>query len=166
MRTPARAWIPGPSPHRSLGVVLAGDRGTPYGHDRVADELLDRPAVAGDHVAGQIEVAGQEIAGVLGIAPFGERGEADQIGEQDRHQTPLGHRRRARGAAGPWGGQWTGDGRDPGRSFRRRTEGLGAFAAEQITRLIRRSARRADDGERGCATGTELAPRLVLSSAA
>ena len=29
----------------ALGVVLVGDRGAPHGHDRVADELLDGPAV-------------------------------------------------------------------------------------------------------------------------
>ena len=53
VRTPQRAWIVGPErpdrvdqlerrPHRPLGVVLARDRRAPHGHDRVADELLDR----------------------------------------------------------------------------------------------------------------------------
>ena len=35
-------------PHRPLGVVLLRDRRAPHRHDRVADELLDRPAVATD----------------------------------------------------------------------------------------------------------------------
>ena len=33
-------------PDRALRVVLVGDRRAPDGHDRVADELLDRAAVA------------------------------------------------------------------------------------------------------------------------
>ena len=44
-------------PDRALGVVLVGRRRAPHGHDRVADELLDRAAVARDDVAGQVEVA-------------------------------------------------------------------------------------------------------------
>ena len=38
-------------PDRPLGVVLVGDRRAPDRHDRVADELLDRAAVAADDVA-------------------------------------------------------------------------------------------------------------------
>ena len=34
-----------PCADRALGVVLVGDRRAPHGHDRVADELLDDPAV-------------------------------------------------------------------------------------------------------------------------
>ena len=62
VRTPARAWTPGPSvadgvdeleggADGALGVVLVGDRRAPDGHDRVADELLDGAAVAVDDVA-------------------------------------------------------------------------------------------------------------------
>ena len=39
-------------PDRALGVVLAGDRRAPDRHHRVADELLDRPAVALDQRCG------------------------------------------------------------------------------------------------------------------
>ena len=57
VRTPARAWIAGPSrahgvdelerrADRPLGVVLVRGRRAPDGHDRVADELLDGAAVA------------------------------------------------------------------------------------------------------------------------
>ena len=66
--TPARAWMPVPrlrdrvdelerGAHGALGVVLVGDRRAPDGHHRVADELLDRAAVALDDVAGEVEVA-------------------------------------------------------------------------------------------------------------
>ena len=67
----------------TLGVVLVGDRRAPHRHHRVADELLDGPAVSVDHVAGQLEVAGQQLADRLGVAALRERGEPDQIGEQD-----------------------------------------------------------------------------------
>jgi hypothetical protein len=46
-------------PHRPLGVILARHRRPPDGHDRVADELLHRAAVAGDHGAAAVEVAAQ-----------------------------------------------------------------------------------------------------------
>ena len=79
VRTPARAWIPGPSVRTAstssrpgadgpLGVVLAGDRGAPDGHHRIADELLDRAAVLADDVAREVEVAGEGLAHVLGVA--------------------------------------------------------------------------------------------------
>ena len=38
-------------PDGALGIVLVCGRGAPDGHHRVADELLDRAAVAADHVA-------------------------------------------------------------------------------------------------------------------
>ena len=114
VRTPARAWIDGPErPDRvdeleacadgPLGVVLVGGRRAPDGHDRVADELLDRPAVAADDVAGEVEVAGEQLAGVLGVAALGERREADEVGEEDRDEAALGdraRRRRGRSCAG------------------------------------------------------------------
>ena len=69
---------------RALGVVLVCDRGAPDRHHRVADELLDRAAVAPDDVARELEVARQGLAHLLGVAPLGERREADEVGEQDR----------------------------------------------------------------------------------
>ena len=71
-------------PDGSFGVVFVGGWRAPDGHHGVADELLDRAAVAIHDVAGQVEVAGQELAGLLGIAAFGQGGEAHEIGEQDR----------------------------------------------------------------------------------
>ena len=84
-------------PDGPLGVVLAGDGGAPDGHDGVADELLDGAAVAADHLAGELEVAVQELAGVLGVVALGDRGEADEVGEEDRRRG--GARRRGRR---PW----------------------------------------------------------------
>ena len=61
-------------PHRALGVVLVRDRRAPDGHDRVADELLDRAAVALDHRPRGVEVAGEELAHLLRVAPLREAG--------------------------------------------------------------------------------------------
>ena len=101
--TPARAWMPRPEAgHRvdelqrradgALGVVFLGDRRAPHGHHRVADELLDRAAVALDDVAREVEVARQRVADVLRVTLLGERREADEIREEDAHQAPFGDR--------------------------------------------------------------------------
>ena len=55
-------------PDRSLGVVLVGDRRAPHDHDDVPDELLDRPAVADDHLPGGVELAGEKLADLFGVA--------------------------------------------------------------------------------------------------
>ena len=87
---------------RALGVVLVGGGRSPHRHHRVADELLDRAAVPLDDPPRQLEVAGQQLARLLGVALLGEGREADQVGEQDRHQPALGHRlRRGLGARVP-----------------------------------------------------------------
>ena len=52
----------------ALGVVLLGDRRAPDRHHGVADELLDGAAVALDDRPRGLEVAGQELARVLGVA--------------------------------------------------------------------------------------------------
>ena len=99
--TPTRTSIPGPSdadrvdevergPDRPLGVVLVSDRGAPHRHHGVADELLDRAAVAADDLADSLEVAVLQLADLLGVAALGERGEPDEIGEQDGDEPALG----------------------------------------------------------------------------
>ena len=86
-----------------LGVVLAGDRRAPHGHDRVADELLDRAAVAADDLAGKLEVARQELAGLLGVPALRQGREADEVGEQDRDEAAF-RDRGVRGGGIPRGG--------------------------------------------------------------
>jgi hypothetical protein len=46
-------------PHGAFGVVLLGRRRSPYGHHRVADELLDHPSVEGDEVARRFKIAAE-----------------------------------------------------------------------------------------------------------
>ena len=102
--TPARAWSAGSSSgtggdeverraHRPLGVVLVRDRRAPDRHHRVADELLDRAAVALDQRAARVEVAREQLAHLLGVAALGQRREADEVGEEHRDEPPLGRRR-------------------------------------------------------------------------
>ena len=77
-------------PHGSLRVILMGDGRAPHGHDRVADELLDRAAVALDDLAAAVEVDTERLAYLLGIAPLGEGREANEVGEQHADQTSFG----------------------------------------------------------------------------
>ena len=77
-------------PDGSLCVSLDGHRRSPDGHHGVADELLDEAAVSPDHLAGKVEVLGQELADLLGVAALAERGEADQVDEHDRAQPAFG----------------------------------------------------------------------------
>ena len=134
-----------PRAHRPLGVVLARYGRAPDRHHRVADELLDRPAVAVDHSPRGLEVARKQLAHLLGVAVLRERREADQVAEEDRHQSPLGL-----GGGG-------------------RAEGLlergPALAAEAVVGLVRGPTGRAGQGQRRAAAGAELASGAVLGSA-
>jgi hypothetical protein len=66
----------------ALGVVLLGNRGSPHGHHRVADELLDGAAVALDDLSSAVEVPGQELARLLGVTVFGCARETDEVCEE------------------------------------------------------------------------------------
>ena len=59
--------------NRPLGVVFAGRRSAPHCRDRVTDALLDRAAIASDHLAGEVDVLGQQFPGVLRFATLRER---------------------------------------------------------------------------------------------
>jgi len=83
----------------SFGVVVMRDRRAPDGHHGVADELLDRPAIAADDLLALLEIARQEFADGFGVTALGERREPDEIGEQDRHQATLRNGRWASGDA-------------------------------------------------------------------
>ena len=112
-------------PHRALGVVLLRRRRSPDGHDRVADELLHRAAVDPDQAAAGVEVAGEQLPHLLGVARLRERREADEVGEEDGDEPALG---RFRGRGGR------------GRPMRPRAERTAALAAEAHRRA--RSQRR------------------------
>jgi hypothetical protein len=59
------------------------DRDTEHGHHRIADELLNRAAMALDRCLHRFEVAGHHLAQALGVKPLAERGRAGHIAEDD-----------------------------------------------------------------------------------
>ena len=94
--------------HCPLGVVLVGDWRAEDGHHRVADELLDRAAVALELAAHPSVVRRQGRADILRVEELRLRGRADQVGEEDRHnlallEEQLGGRVERRAAAGAEG---------------------------------------------------------------
>ena len=137
-----------PDTYRALGVVLGRGRRPPDRHDRVADELLDRAAVELDQPPARVEVAREKLAHLLGVARLRERGEADQVGEEDGDEPAFGGRRLAAGVRGL------------SREFG------AALAAEALPGLVRSPARGAGGGQRAAALGAELAPFAVRRSAA
>jgi hypothetical protein len=132
---------------RSLRVVLARHRCAPHGHHRIADELLDDPAVLLDQRATAVEVARQDVANLLGIPVFGERREADEVREQHRDQAPLGGHGDSR------------TGRSPVAERR------AAAPAETVGWLVRGSATRAGHREGVAALAAEAPVRTVLRAA-
>ena len=58
-------------------------RQSEYGHHRVADELLDRPAVGLDALAGDRVVARQDAPHLLRVELLAKRSRTRYIGEQD-----------------------------------------------------------------------------------
>ena len=83
-------------------IVFVRDRDPEDGHDRVADELLDRPAVALDDPPQVFEVPPHARTQRLRIRRLAERGRADEIAEEHGDDLPLLARRLRgqRGAAG------------------------------------------------------------------
>ena len=161
--TPARARSSGSSsspsadrrdqiergPHGALGVVLVRHRRPPDRHHRVADELLHRAAVEPDQPLAGLEVAGEELAHVLGVARLGARREADEVGEEDRDEPPLGDRRGGRGAGA-------------GRRGVERRPALDAEARPGRHRAGRPGTR----APPGAAVQAELGPGAILGAAA
>ncbi len=124
--------------HRTLGIVLVGHRSAPHGHDRVADELFERAAVAIDDRTAVREVQRQQGSHVLGVAALRQGGEADEVGEQHAHQLTFRGRAhwRARGLSRRAGRRRLGQGAAAGR-----TEAI-ALAGSGAARRARLSLRR------------------------
>ena len=68
---------------RPKRIVLVHLRNAEHGHDRVADELLHRPAVRLDDALHALEVAGEQGAQRLGVGRLAERGRAGDVAEED-----------------------------------------------------------------------------------
>ena len=59
------------------------------GHDRIADELLHRPAVRLDDPLHPLEVAGEQGPQRLGVGRLAERGRAGHVAEEDGDRLAL-----------------------------------------------------------------------------
>ena len=80
----------------ALGIVLVRDGSTEQRHHRVADELLDRAAVALELGAQASVIRAEERLDVLRVHRLGARREADEVAEEDRDDLALsaGHARK------------------------------------------------------------------------
>ena len=75
--------------HRPLGVVLVQGRYTKDRDHRVADVLLDDPAVGLDDATCRRVVAPQHRIDEFGVVALGDGGEADEIAEECRDGAAL-----------------------------------------------------------------------------
>jgi len=78
-----------PRTHRPLSIVAVGAGCAENGHDRIADELLDDPAVLLDALPRLTVVDLQHVADILGIGFVGARGRVDEVDEENGHELPL-----------------------------------------------------------------------------
>ena len=151
---------------RALGVVLERRGRAPDGHHRVADELLDRAAVAGDDRGREVEIARQGLADVLGITLLRERREPDEIREQHRDEAAFrdglsrgaegGHTGRVHTVARGRGVARAARAADAGCSTcRGAIESRAAGPAEALARRVGRPAARAAGRERRATVAAE-----------
>ena len=74
---------------RSLAVVLLGCGRAEHGDDRIADELLDRPAAERDLGLHRVVEAIEQVARMLRVERRAHLGRADEVGEEDRRELAL-----------------------------------------------------------------------------
>jgi hypothetical protein len=84
-----RVLHPQRGPRRALGVVLVGDGRTEQGDDGVTEQLVDTAAERLDVGDEPFEARVDEALHALGVEVLGERGVADEVGEQHRDDAPL-----------------------------------------------------------------------------
>ena len=76
----------------ALRIVLVRQRRPEERHHGVADELLDRAAVALELGTQALVVRAEDRLDVLGVERFGARGETDEVGEEHGHDLALAAR--------------------------------------------------------------------------
>jgi hypothetical protein len=86
---------------RTQCVVLMGDRDAEQRDEGVADDLLERAAVALENGARLLEVATDDGAHDLRIDRLPEARRADHVREEDRHRLALRHPRESTNRACP-----------------------------------------------------------------
>src|SRR5438034_7356265 len=136
---------------RSFGIVFMCGRRAPHGNDRIADELVNRAAVADYDLSGGLEVPRQKIANILRIAAIREVGETNQVREEHGNQAALSggwDRRRLR-----LGGRLRCD---------RRAQRPATLAAKALPGLVGGAASGTCDGQRRPTLGAELTARSVF----
>jgi hypothetical protein len=75
--------------HGALGVVLVGAGKAEVGDDAVALVLGDVAVVAGDLLAADPLVGGEEVGEILGVELLAQLGRADHVAEHHRQLAPL-----------------------------------------------------------------------------
>ena len=70
---------------RAFRVVLAGHFAAPDGDDGVADVLIDAPALGQDGDIDPFPESIDDLGHDLGVAPFRQGGEADDVAEENGH---------------------------------------------------------------------------------
>jgi hypothetical protein len=83
--------------HRSLSMILVGDRSPEEGHDAIAEELVDGAFVPVDLGQDQVEGPGHQPMHLLGIEPLRERREARDVGEEHGDLLALSFQRASGG---------------------------------------------------------------------
>ena len=78
--------------HRTQRIVLVHDGHAEHRRDRVADELLDRAAVAFEHGEHRLEVAREHAVQDLRVELLAESGRLDEVGEEHRDRLPAAGR--------------------------------------------------------------------------
>ena len=90
-----RVLHPQGRPHGPLGVVLVGDGRAEQGDDGVAEQLVDASAEQLDVGDQALEARLDQALHALGVEVLGERGVADEVGEQHGDDAPLLERDRS-----------------------------------------------------------------------
>ena len=78
----------GGRPHAPERIVLVHTGHAEDGHDRVADELLDRAAVTLDHLARRVVEPGEHPTDRLGVEPLADRRRTFEVGEEHGDHAP------------------------------------------------------------------------------
>ncbi len=78
-----------PGAHRTVGVELVGAVDAPHRHHRVAHVLVDVAVVVGDDRVEATPQAVHQLREDLGVECLGQRGEPEEIGEQDGDDPPA-----------------------------------------------------------------------------
>ena len=86
---PNRAWTASAARTARSGSSSCACGIAEHGQDRVADELLGRPAVSLDLAVDELEELALELADLLGVEPLGECRRAREVGEEDGDDAAL-----------------------------------------------------------------------------